>query len=579
MIAKSGSGFDVILVTAEYYEDHPFSPTGIIAKVLEAKGFSVGIIEKPVRDEDFCRLGAPRLCFGVTSGAVDSMVNNYTPLKKRRDEDDYSNVTRMPDRAIIVYCNGIKRNFRESVIVLGGIEASLRRFAHYDYWDNDVRRSILFDTRADILVYGNGEKQIVEIAKRLREGVSLLDVAGTCMKSRELPQGFTLLPSFADAKTEHASFCRMQAAFSNRKNLAQEYDNNYVLQFASPEYTPQDLDWVYSLDYSRKLRPNSLLKMAQFSVATHRGCIGNCSFCAIALHQGDKIISRLEESILSEIRRLTKHPDFKGYIDDLGGPSANMYGMDCDTRCEGDCRQCGKLDKSHARVTELLKRVRQVPGVKKVFVRSGIRYDLAMESEEYIREISEHHVSGTLKIAPEHFSQKVLKLMNKDNARFDEFVDLFNRLNEKKRQSLRYYFMICHPGDDEAEVRRLRKKADHLKNIEQFQLFTPTPMSVSTCMYWTGMNPVTLEKVDVVHDYNTKKRMKRTMLELIDGSRCGESGGKQPRAAPGRGRNGKGDGGRERSGERKAHGDKVKDCGRGMAAPSWKKGAEKRPRA
>ena len=398
--------FDIILLTAEYYDDHPLSPAGVIARVLDAKGFSVGIIEKPATKEDFTSLGLPKLCFCITSGSIDSMVHNYTPLKKKRMEDTHSRMTGMPDRAVTFYCNRVKEYFRDSgvKIVIGGIEASLRRFAHYDYWDNNIRKSILLDSRADILVYGSGEKQMIEIAERLKKGHGLNNVEGTCILAKELPKGFGLLPSFKKAKEDMKEFCRMQKAFSNWKNLAQEYDNNYVLQYRFPEYTPEDLDWIYSLPYSRKLNPKSLLKMARFSVVTHRGCIGKCNFCSITLHQGDRIISRPEKGILTEIQKLTMHPDFRGIIDDLGGPSANMYGMDCETKCPKDCLYCAQLDKSHSRLISLLRKARAIPGVKNIFIRSGIRYDLAIHIREYIKVVLIHNISRCLKIASEHFS-------------------------------------------------------------------------------------------------------------------------------------------------------------------------------
>lgn len=519
MISRTGSGFDVILVSAEYYDDHPLSPVGVIAKVLEAKGYKVGIIEKPMFEKDYSKLGAPKLFFGVTSGSIDSMLNNYTPLKKPREEDRYNRVTGMPDRALIVYCNGIKKQFKDVPIVLGGIEASLRRFAHFDYWDNYVRRSIMFDSRARLLVYGNGEKQVMEIAARLSKGRDISGIPGTCEISKELPKGFEVVPSFKEVKSDKIKFCKMQVAFSNYKDLAQEYDNNYLLQHRYPEYTAADLDWIYGLRYTRRLHPESLLKMARFSVVTHRGCIGECNFCSLSLHQGNRIISRSEESILHEIESLTKHPDFKGFIDDLGGPSANMYGMDCHTKCGDKCIGCESLNLSHGRLIELLRNARNIPGVNKIYVRSGIRYDLAIESKQYLRELSEYHISGTLKIAPEHYSKKVLKLMNKDSDRLDEFVGAFEKVNKKTNQSLRYYFMICHPGDDETETEALCRKVEKLKNVEQFQLFTPTPMSMSTCMYWTGMDPYTLKPIKVVYDYTTKKKMKRMMLEAIQHSK------------------------------------------------------------
>ena len=514
-ISRKGSNFDVVLLSAEYWDDHPLSPVGMIARVLDAKGFSVGVIEKPVADDDFTRTGAPRLFFGVTSGSIDSMLNNYTPLKRPRSEDKHADWNPMPDRALIVYSNALRRLFKGCKIVIGGIEASLRRFAHYDYWDNAVRRSILFDTRADILVYGNGERQAIEMAERLRDGKKAEGIPGTCIISNELPEGFESLPPFEAVKKDKAKFCEMQMAFSNSKNLAQESNGRFLLQHAYPEYTTADLDWLYGLPFSRKLHPKSQLGMAQFSVVTHRGCIGECSFCSLALHQGSKIISRSEENIIQEIERLAKHPQFKGYIDDLGGPSANMYGMDCADRCADRCLECGKLDRSHSRLIALMRKARAVRGVKKVFVRSGVRYDLALGSREYIAELSKHHVSGCLKVAPEHFSTKVLGLMNKDGSRFDEFVEVFGELNKGSGQSPRHYLMLGHPGEDEGTLSALLRKAERIGNVEQFQLFTPTPMTLSTCMYWTSMDPRTMKKVKVIYDYKTKKMMKAAMTNAI----------------------------------------------------------------
>ncbi len=517
MISREGKNFDIIIITGEYYDDHPLSGAGIIARVLDAKGFSIGIIEKPKDKEDFTKLGSPKLCFCVTSGSIDSMLNNYTPLKKKRVNDKHSSTYEMPDRAVIFYCNKIKEYFKNCKIIIGGIEASLRRFAHYDYWDNKIRRSIVFDSRADILVYGNGEKQMVEIAERLKEGKNLKEIRGTCIISKEADKSFEILPSFKNVEKDNIAFCKMCKTFSNYKNMAQEYDNNYLLQYKYPDYDSEYLDWVYSLGYSRKLHPKSLLKMAKFSVVTHRGCVGRCSFCSVCLHQGDKIISRSEKGILDEIRKLVKHPDFKGYIDDLGGASANMYGMDCSKKCSNPCIRCKELDTTHEKLLHLLREARKIKGVKKIFIRSGIRYDLAWNSKEYIREISEHHIGGCLKIAPEHFSKKVLKLMNKDNDVFDDFVAFFEKLNRPKNQGLRYYFMIGHPGDSMKEVYMLRDSMlkRRLRNVENFQLFTPTPMTISSCMYWTGLDPMTMKKVENVHDYHTKKKLKNVLLRYL----------------------------------------------------------------
>jgi uncharacterized radical SAM protein YgiQ len=536
-ISRSGSDFDVVLVSAEYWDDHPLCPVGVIARVLDADGYTVGIIEKPEKDEDFLRLGAPKLFFGVTSGSIDSMLNNYTPLKRPRRDDPHADWSPMPDRAVVAYCNSLRRLFKGCRIVIGGIEASLRRFAHYDYWDNAVRRSILLDTRADVLVYGNGEKQALEIARRLKGGKELDRIPGTCVVAKEVPVGFTAVPSYEDVKDDKTKFCEMQMAFSNDRALAQAHGQRFVLQHPAPELSPEDLDAIYALPFSRKMHPKSQLRMAQFSVVTHRGCIGECSFCSLALHQGNKIVSRSEESIVREIEAITKHPEFKGHVDDLGGPSANMYGMDCEAPCvrgetpaglrktEGDaneassggrqCVSCASLDKSHSRLVALMRRARAVPGVKRIFVRSGVRYDLAIESREYVRELSRHHISGTLKIAPEHFSKRVLALMNKPGNRFSEFCDLFASLNKETGQTLRYYFMVGHPGDDVQEANELARRAAKLGNAEQFQLFTPTPMSLSTCMYWTGLDPRTMGLVKVTYDFATKKRMKTAMSKAM----------------------------------------------------------------
>ncbi len=494
--------YDVILITSEIHEDHPLCPTGVIARGIEAKGYSVKVYVRP----DFRKIERPRLCYCVTSGSVDSMVNNYTPLKKKRAFDDHSRMHEMPNRAVIYYCNMIKQKDKETPIIIGGIEASLRRFGHYDYWDNKIRKSILLDSRADILVYGNGEKQIIDILDKLKKKENLEGIKGTCILSKDLPDNFEVLPKFYELENKK-KFMRSHTQFNNHKDLAQEYDNNYVLQYEYPEYTTEDLDWIYSLGYTRKLDPNSLLKMARFSVVTHRGCIGNCSFCSIQLHQGKRIISRSEKSILKEIKEITKHPEFKGYIDDLGGPSANMYGMDCGNGCD-NCMNCHKLDRSHKKIISLLSKASKVVGVKKVFVRSGVRYDLALSSKEYIKELKKH-ISGCLKIAPEHISENVLKLMNKPTEGLDEFIKEFGK------GQLRYYFMICHPGDDLKEIRILKDKMKVLRNIEQFQLFTPTPMSISSAMYWTGLD-TEYKNIKVIHDYNTKKKMKREILELVN---------------------------------------------------------------
>lgn len=518
VIATEGRDFDIIIVSGEPYVDHPLSASGVIARVLEAKGYKVGVIGRPdwKSDRDFVKIGRPRLFFGITSGSMDSLLVNYTPLKRERTKDPYApHHSGIPDRAVLVYSNKIRRLFPGSLIVLGGIEASLRRFAHYDYWEDRVRRSSLLDSRADILVYGPGELQAIEIARRLQDGEDLAGIPGTCIVRRELLPGFTLLPSCEEVSQDAGKFCQAQRLFSNRRHLAQAHAGRFVLQFPLPEYTSETLDWIYGLPFSRRV-PTGFpeFAMARFSVVTHRGCIGNCSFCSLALHQGDRIISRSEESILAEIKRLTEHPEFKGYIDDLGGPTANMYGMDCAEPClDGDCFQCPKLDRSHERLVRLMRKARETPGIKKVFVRSGIRYDLAMESPEYVRELCGHHISGLLKIAPEHVSPRVLRLMNKSRQPLEEFRRLFRRISRGQRQHLKCYFMVAHPGTTDKEarelalyLRKLERKGE--RPVEGVQIFTPTPMTRSTCMYYAGMDPQTGESVYVPRSFAEKKAQK-----------------------------------------------------------------------
>lgn len=521
MISLTGKGFDIILISGEPYVDHPLSAVGVIARVLDAKGYKIGVVGRPdwKGDKDFLKLGRPRLYFGITSGSMDSLLVNYTPLKRPRAEDPQEpHRSGIPDRAVLVYANKLKHLFPGTVIVIGGIEASLRRFAHYDYWENKVRRSLLIDSRADILVYGPGELQAIEIARRLEQGEDLSGIPGTCVVRREIPDGFDTLPSFEEVGQDAEKFCEAQRLFSNRRHLAQAHAERFVLQFPLPKYASEDLDWIYGLPYSREIPAGfPEFDMARFSVVTHRGCVGNCSFCSLALHQGDRIVSRSEKSILAEIRCLTEHPEFKGYVDDLGGPTANMYGMDCERSCkEKECFECPKLDRSHKRLIRLMKKARAIPGVKKVFVRSGIRYDLAMESPEYLQELCGHHISGLLKIAPEHVSPQVLRLMNKGRQPLEEFRRLFRSLSRGRRQHMKCYFMVAHPGTGAKEAGQLAQYLEKLKKegerpVEGVQIFTPTPMTRSTCMYYTGKDPLTGESVYVPRTFAEKKEQKRIL--------------------------------------------------------------------
>ncbi|MGM5484488.1 MAG: YgiQ family radical SAM protein [Nanobdellota archaeon] len=497
--------YDVILVIGELFFDHPLSGAAIIKRLLEREGYKVGVIEKPEKPDDVKRLGRPRLFFGVSSGSIDSMIRNYTPLKKRRDRDKHSDYDEnVKDRALIVYTNWIKQSFRDVKIVLGGTESTLRRFVHYDYWQNRLRKPIIFDAKADILVYGNGEKQTLEIADRINKGNALVDIKGTCIISRDLPDGFEVIPGFEEIRENKDRFIDAQRMFSNGRNLAQKIDNRYLLQYESPVYTSSDLDHYYSMHFTRKI-PNTL-KGFEFSVVTHRGCIGNCSFCALRLIQGDKIISRSEGSILDEIKGLTEHPDFKGTIDDLGGPTANMYGMDCNL-CNGNCIDCSNLKTDHNRLLSLLRKARKIKGVKRIHVRSGIRFDLA--TKEYIKELVGHdHIINTLRIAPEHTDRRILKLMNKDRGDLDEFIRFFRSLDTKKELS--FYFITAHPGSSLKEARKLSNDIKRLKNSEDIQIFIPAPMTDSTCMYYTGKD-LDKNEIHVPYTYREKKEQKRIL--------------------------------------------------------------------
>ncbi|MEK6969982.1 MAG: YgiQ family radical SAM protein [Nanoarchaeota archaeon] len=506
--------YDIIFVSGETFFDHPLSGIAILKRLLEKYGYTVGVIEIPTTEEEIKRLGKPKLFFGVSSGAVDSMVKNYTPLKKLRSEDPYAENNNesdkyAPDRAVTVYSNWIKKNFKDSLIVLGGTEASLRRFVHYDYWQNRLRKSILFDSRANVLVYGNGEKQILEIARRVTEQLPLEAIEGTCIISRILPAGFQELPSEEEVTASKEKFCDMQLLLNNYTNLAQKTGQRYILQYKSPTYTPKDLDEYYELPFTRKI-PCKNLRGFEFSVVTHRGCIGNCNFCALKLIQGDKIISRSEESILKEIGKFARLPYFKGNVDDLGGATANMYGMDCH-KCHKECLDCKTLNRSHARLLNLLRKAREIPGIKNVYIRSGVRYDLA--PKEYIKEIAKYHTYDTIRIAPEHVNKKVLQLMNKDRGNFKEFLEFFRGLHCGKKLS--YYFITAHPGSGIKEAQELATAIKGLNNV-YLQVFTPTPMTVSTCMYHTGLDPNSKKEIHIPYTYLEKKEQKRAGLRVLE---------------------------------------------------------------
>ncbi|MCX9024899.1 MAG: YgiQ family radical SAM protein [Candidatus Methanoperedens sp.] len=543
--------FDIILVTGDAYVDHPSFGTAIIGRVLWDAGYSVGIIAQPdwKSDVDFKKLGKPRLFFGVTSGNVDSMVNNYTPNLKVRSDDVYSPAGQgglRPNRAAIVYSDKIHSIFPETPIVLGGIEASLRRFAHYDYWQDSVRQSILADAPADILVFGMGERQIVEIASRLSKGEdvkNITDIPGTAIKMeiskwRSIGHdGYVEIPSFNEVSNDKKLYAEafklhyLEQDPVQGRPVSQPHPKTVIIQNkpAMP-LTTEELDHVYELPYSRKAHPSykkpiPALAPVKFSIVSHRGCFAACSFCALTHHQGRIVQSRSIESIMREVKRITRMPDFKGIVQDVGGPTANMYSLHCarwDTQgaCSDKiCTFCKSLDTSHEKQVELLRRLREIPGVKKVFIGSGIRYDLVLaDSSGYLPELCEHHVSGHLKVAPEHITQHVLDIMHKPSKEvFEDFKNKFDALNKElgKKQYILPYFMSGHPG---CTVKDMVELAEYIRDnnlyTEQVQDFTPTPMTASTCMYYTGINPFTMEQVHVAK--GREKRIQRALLQYKD---------------------------------------------------------------
>jgi len=542
---------DFLFISADAYVDHPSFGHAIITRILENAGFKVGIIPQPEwRDtKDFARLGRPRLGVLVSAGNLDSMLNKLTASKKSRSTDSYSpggKAGQRPDRATIAYCNRIRELWGNIPLIIGGIEASLRRFAHYDYWSDAVRRSILIDSQADLLVYGMGEKQIIQIAELLKKGIpvsEIRDIHGTCYKNQSIERlwNYEECPSFESVVSDKAAFAeafRIQYIEQDPvrgKTVVQRHDTFYVIQ--NPPAAPlstSELDSVYQLPYTRTWHPMyekdggvPALKEVEFSLTTHRGCFGSCAFCAITSHQGRIIQSRSEESIMDEAILLTKLPGFKGYIHDVGGPTANFRNPSCAKQAtHGACANkecigyspCKNLVASHSEYLDLLRQLRKIEGVKKVFVRSGVRYDYALldKSGEFLHELIKHHISGQLKVAPEHSENSVLKLMNK--APFEKYLEFktrFDTINMRlnKKQYLVPYFISSHPGCTLNDAVRL---AEYLHSIsympKQVQDFYPTPSTKSTCMYYTGINPDTLEEIYVPRTVR-EKRMQRALLQ------------------------------------------------------------------
>ena len=571
---------DFVLVTGDAYVDHPSFGTAIISRLLESRGYKVAILAQPdwKSADDFRRFGRPRLGFLINSGNVDSMVNNYSVFKHKRKRDIYSpggKAGRRPDRAVIVYSNRAREAYRDVPIVIGGLEASLRRFAHYDYWDDKVRRSILMDSRADILIYGMGERAAVEIAEALDSGIAATDInwiRGTCVKAKAAERGGSLyiedddvvLPAYESlcAETDDAdaieaaksAYCRSFAlqyrsndAVNGRRILEEYADGTFVVQNPpQPPLEEIDLDDIYALPYVRSSHPSydkeggvPGLQEIKFSITANRGCFGGCAFCALTYHQGREVRSRSRESIIREAQLMTKDPEFKGYIHDVGGPTANFHHPSCKKQLKHgmcgskDClfpKPCSQLDTDHSDYIDLLKALREVEGVKKVFVRSGVRFDYVMadmkkngkgrsggSGRQFLEELCEHHVSGVLKVAPEHSSHNVLKQMHKpDISVFDAFAREYREANSRlgKKQYMIPYFISSHPGstlDDAIELALYMKKTGFVP--DQVQDFYPTPGTLATCIYYTERDPFTGKPVHVARDMKEKK-MQRALLHF-----------------------------------------------------------------
>ncbi len=544
---------DFIIVTGDAYVDHPSFGTAIISRVLEAEGYSVAIIPQPdyKSKQDFMRFGKPRLAFLVNSGNIDSMVAHYTASKKRRNDDYYSpggKIGKRPDRAVIVYCNRIREAFGDVPIIIGGLEASTRRFAHYDYWSDNVRRSVLVDSRADILTYGMGENILRRIAFLLDKGVpvkKIKDVRGTCfLETRDFVPHFEYVScgEYDDIKIDKRAFANAYKVQSDNqdhiygKAIIEGYGDKVLVQNPPmPPLTRKELDAVYSLPYMRTYHPSYEkhggipgIEEVKFSVTHNRGCFGGCNFCSIAFHQGRTVTSRSIESCVAEAEMIASQPDFKGYIHDVGGPSANFRNNGCEKAkkfgvCKGkNCLTptvCKNMKVDHSEYIDLLKAIEAVPKVKKVFIRSGLRYDyiLADKNPKFFRKLVNDHVSGHLKVAPEHCCNDVLKLMGKPPIEdYDKFKAKFAQLTKEagKEQYIVPYLISSHPGStlDSAIELALYLKKNGL-NPEQVQDFYPTPGTASTCMFYTGIDPATGKDVYVARDYS-EKQMQRALLQF-----------------------------------------------------------------
>lgn len=543
---------DFVYVSGDAYVDHPSFGHAIITRLLESRGYRVGIIAQPDwrKPESVQVFGEPRLGFLVSAGNMDSMVNHYSVSKKRRKTDAYTpggEMGKRPDYACVVYGNLIRQTYKKTPIILGGIEASLRRMAHYDYWSDKLKRSVLLDSGADVISYGMGEHSIVELAEALDAGIPVEDItyiAGTVVKAKSLDSIYDaeILPSFEDLKADKMNYARsfytqyLNTDAFNGKRLVEPYSEHlYVVQ--NPPATPltqMEMDDVYSLPYQRTYHPSyeakggvPAIKEIKFSLISNRGCFGGCSFCALTFHQGRIVQVRSHESLIEEAKEITKDKDFKGYIHDVGGPTANFRHPSCKKQMEhGVCKTrqclfpspCKNLDADHRDYVSLLRKLRDIPKVKKVFIRSGIRFDylLADKKQEFLRELCEYHVSGQLKVAPEHVAGPVLSLMGKPEHKvYEEFTRQFYKMNEKigKEQYLVPYLMSSHPGSTLKEAVELAEYCRDLGYMpEQVQDFYPTPSTLSTCMYYTGVDPRTMQKVYVPKSPH-EKAMQRALIQ------------------------------------------------------------------
>lgn len=548
---------DFAYITGDAYVDHPSFGPAIISRVLESRGYKVGMIPQPDwKDENSIAVfGRPRLGFLVSGGNMDPMVNHYTVSRKRRGTDAYTPggvIGKRPDHATVVYCNLIRRKYKDAPVIIGGIEASLRRLAHYDYWSDNLKRSILLDSQADLISYGMGERSIVEIADALDSGIDVKDITfieGTVYHTGSLESvyDYQMLPSYEDLKADKLNYARsFYLQYQNTdpfsgKRLVESYGRDggeYVVQNpAAKPLTQMEMDDVYALPYMNTYHPVyeaaggiPAIREVRFSLTSCRGCYGGCSFCALTFHEGRIVQARSQESILKEAQEMTRQPDFKGNIHDVGGPTANFRRPACEKQMEkGACvnkqclfpKPCRNLVVDHSDYVSLLRKLRELPGVKKVFVRSGVRFDYALADPDdtFIKELCSYHISGQLRVAPEHVSDHVLRLMGKPgNAVYEAFVEKCRRINEKlgKEQYLVPYLMSSHPGSTMKDAIKL---AEYVRDIgympEQVQDFYPTPSTISTCMYYTGVDPRTMEPVYVPKSAH-EKAMQRALIQYRD---------------------------------------------------------------